>query len=216
MRYLSINFSTMKTNLILATTLILISISGCSQSKPNRQTIANCEDCELMLEGMPTSLNWETKLANPGEPGEAMIISGTIFKPDGKTPAPNVILYVYHTDAKGEYSPSSNQKDGKRHGHLRGWMKTDSQGRYRFATIRPASYPNRQAPQHIHPIIKESDGFMYWIDEFLFDDDPLLNEEEKKHQQKRGGPGIIHLTKDAQGVWIGKRDVILGMNIPNY
>jgi protocatechuate 3,4-dioxygenase beta subunit len=169
-----------------------------------------------MLEGMPQSLSWETKIAKPEEAGEPMIISGRIFKSDGKTPAPNTILYVYHTDATGEYSKAPNQKDGKRHGRLRGWVKTDLQGQYKFTTIRPASYPNRQAPQHIHPIIQEADGFIYWIDEFLFTDDPLLSAEERKRQEKRGGSGIIQLTKNDQGVWTGKRDIILGMNIPNY
>ncbi len=191
---------------------------GCTQSpaKTDRPVGSNCEDCQLMFEGMPANLTWETKLTNSSEPGEPMIISGTIYKRDGKTPAPDVILYIYHTDATGKYSPSPNQTNGKRHGHLRGWMKTDGQGSYKLVTIRPASYPNRQAPQHIHPIIKEPGTSLYWIDEYLFDDDPLLNEEEKKRQEKRGGPGIIHLTKDAQGVWIGKRDIVLGMNIPNY
>ena len=95
-------------------------------------------------------------------------------------------------------------------------MKTGENGRYQFTSIRPASYPNRQAPQHIHPIIKEHCTSIYWIDEFLFDDDPLLTEKEKSSQEKRGGPGIIHLTKNKEGVWIGKRDIILGINVPDY
>ena len=191
--------------------------TACAQTpKTERKVGTRCEDCEMMFEGMPQTISWETQLTDAKEPGEPMIISGTIFKPDGKAPAPGVILYVYHTDAEGKYSLSKNQKDAKRHGHIRGWMKTDVNGKYKFTSIRPASYPNRQAPQHIHPLIKEPGTSLYWIDEFLFDDDPLLSQNEKSRQEKRGGSGIIHLTKNGDGVWIGKRDIILGMNIPAY
>jgi protocatechuate 3,4-dioxygenase beta subunit len=197
--------------------LIMILASACAQTPSTERKVGTrCEDCEMMFEGMPQSISWETRLTDSNEPGEPMVISGTIYKPDGKTPAPEIILYVYHTDAQGNYSPSKNQKNARRHGHIRGWMKTGENGRYQFTSIRPASYPNRQAPQHIHPIIKEHDTSIYWIDEFLFDDDPLLTEKEKSSQEKRGGSGIIHLTKNKEGVWIGKRDIILGINVPDY
>ncbi len=169
-----------------------------------------------MLEGMPTELTWSTTLSGPGDPGEPLSISGTIFKSDGKTPAAGVILYVYHTDKAGKYSPSAGQSNGKRHGHLRGWMKTDDRGRYAFTTIRPGSYPNSKNPQHIHPIIKEEGRSYYWIDDFLFDDDPLLPESEKQKQSSRGGLGVLHLKKDSKGVWTGTRNIILGKNIPGY
>ncbi|MBX2968807.1 MAG: intradiol ring-cleavage dioxygenase [Cyclobacteriaceae bacterium] len=197
--------------------ILSIAVTGCSQSpSAERQVGGGCEDCELMFAGMPSVLSWKTKLAPDDEPGEPLIINGTIYKRDGKTPARDVILYVYQTDNNGLYSPGPQQTQAKRHGHLRGWVKTDAQGRYEFHTIRPASYPNSQNPQHIHPIIKEPGLSLYWIDEFLFDDDPVLTEQEKARQEKRGGSGIIKLSKNSEGVWIGKRDIILGLHIPNY
>lgn len=192
--------------------------SGCTQSnkKADRVVGGTCEDCALMFEGIPENPSWQTNIAGPDEPGESLIIHGVIYKQDGKTPAPDVILYVYHTDNKGLYSPAPKQIVAKRHGYLRGWMKSGSDGRYEFKTIRPASYPNSKNPQHIHPIIKEPGATLYWIDEFLFDDDPLLSGQEKSRQEKRGGNGIITLKKNEKGVWVGKRDIILGMNIPKY
>ncbi len=197
---------------------VLILIQACAQNKESkiRKVGGICDGCEAMFEGMPASVSWETRLASIDEPGEPMIISGTIYQRDGKTLAPDILLYVYHTDSKGLYSPASNQTTGTRHGHLRGWMKTDSQGRYQFSSIRPASYPHGKAPQHIHPLIKEPTTSLYWIDEYLFDDDPFLTNEERLKQQKRGGSGIIHLTKNEKGVWIGQRDIVLGMNVPDY
>ena len=208
----------MKKTILLFLAFAIMQVSGCSQSaqRTDRVVGSDCEGCDMMFDGIPQDLSWQTTIAGPDEPGEQMIISGTIYKKDGKTPAPDVILYVYHTDSKGLYSPAPKQTQAKRHGHLRGWVKTNAQGRYEFKTIRPASYPNSRNPQHIHPLIKEPGVTLYFIDEFLFEDDPVLTENEKSHQEKRGGSGIVSLKKNEKGVWVGKRDVTLGMNIPNY
>lgn len=202
----------MKTILLLFFTLT----TGCAQNKTDKQVGDTCEDCQMMFDGMPESIKSSTTIAPSNEPREKLIITGTIYKLDGKTPASDVILYVYHTDAKGFYSSSPDQAHAKRHGHLRGWVKTGADGKYSITSIRPGAYPSNRAAQHIHPIIKEPNLSLYWIDEYLFHDDPLLGEEEKNRQEKRGGNGIIHLTKNAQGVWIGHRDIILGLNVPNY
>ncbi len=203
--------------LLFSVAVIGTIVSGCAQpaAKTEKQ-IGSCEDCDLMFAGMPAKLSWSATIAGPAEPGERLIISGTIYRKDGKTPAPGVILYVYHTDNKGNYSPGPDQQYAKRHGHLRGWMQTDAQGRYEFKTVRPASYPNSKNPQHVHPIIDEPGKGYYWIDEYLFKDDPLLTSKEKSNQPGHGGLGIISLKKNAEGAWIGKRDIVLGENIPGY
>ncbi|HEX2788704.1 MAG TPA: intradiol ring-cleavage dioxygenase [Ignavibacteria bacterium] len=202
--------------------------SGCGQTNKTDSTSPilsreirisdGCEDCTLIFEGMPSFENMlsETSIANSNEPGEPLEISGTIFMPDGKTPAPDILLYIYHTDNKGLYSQWDTQTVGKRHGHLRGWMKTDKEGKYKFTTIRPASYPNSNNPQHIHPIIKEPYKTEYWIDDYLFEDDPLMKGGLPSYIQNRAGNGIIKVAKNENGVWMGKRDLILGLNIPNY
>lgn len=208
----------MKKSMLFLFASAIMNISGCTQPNPktDRMVGSACEDCDMMFEGMPENPSWQTTIAGPDESGEPLIISGIIYKKDGKTPAPGVILYVYHTDNKGLYSPAPKQTAAKRHGHLRGWVKTDENGRYEFKTIRPASYPNSRNPQHIHPLIKETGLTLYWIDEFIFEDDPLLSNQEKTHLQNRGGSGLIALKKSEKGIWIGKRNIILGMNIPNY
>jgi protocatechuate 3,4-dioxygenase, beta subunit len=191
--------------------------SGCSRAQTNERVVGGrCEDCTLMFEGMPKNLTAKTSLSPSTEKGEPLIITGTVYKKDGVTPAPDAILYFYHTDIKGEYTAAAGQTHAQRHGHLRGWIKTGADGKYEIRSIRPASYPNSQAPQHIHVIVKEKDTAPYWIDEYLFNDDPFLSLEEKSHQQKRGGPGIINLSKTASGTWKGERNITLGLNVPGY
>lgn len=176
-----------------------------------------CEGCDGMYVGMPQRLNWETSLAPASEPGERLEMSGVVYLRDGVTPAPGMILYFYQTDAEGFYSPSPSATGAaRRHGGLRGWLKTNERGEYRFRTIKPAPYPNGDVPAHIHPVVKEPDKNEYYIDDYEFDDDPLLTETVRSSRPKRGGSGIIRLRKDGAGVWTGSRDIVLGLNIPDY
>ena len=196
---------------------LLFPIIAFSQDTVRHHVGGHCDGCEAMYAGMPKNLSWQTTIPDSNEPGEPLEIEGTIYKLDGKTPATNVILYVYHTDAKGLYSPGKGLASGaRRHGHLRGWMKTSNDGKYKFRTIRPAQYPNARIPAHIHPEIKEPNMNEYFFDEYLFEGDSFLTKEERAKQEKRCGSGIITLTKGKDGVWRGKRDIILGLNIPDY
>jgi protocatechuate 3,4-dioxygenase beta subunit len=201
---------------LLFTGLIVITFfsSACSQNSSGLKVGGSCEDCEAIFDYGSKRLTSVDTLPDFNEPGPKLIISGTIYKKDGRTPAPGVILYVYHTDQNGNYAKRGS--DTGRHGYIRGWIKTDADGKYKFYTLRPASYPNSKIPQHIHPIVKEPNLNEYWIDEYLFTDDPFLTDAEKSHIENRGGNGILKLTKDKNGAWIGQRDIILGLNIPNY
>jgi protocatechuate 3,4-dioxygenase beta subunit len=205
---------------VILFSLFVVSTSCRAQTKPLTSTAivgGGCDGCRGIYDNMPQQVDWQTTIASAAEPGERMEISGTIYQVDGKTPAPNVILYVYHTDAKGLYSPAPDEAAAaRRHGHLRGWMKTNERGEYKFASIRPAHYPNSRGPAHIHAIVKEPDKNEYWIDEYLFDDDPAVTREPRPKVENRGGSGIIHLARNSDGTWVGRRDIVLGLNIPNY
>jgi protocatechuate 3,4-dioxygenase beta subunit len=201
---------------VAITSLLFVLCKFAAMELQTNRVGGRCEGCELMFAGMPKVLSWETTIAGPTERGEPLIVTGTIYKRDGRTPAPNVVLYIYHTDASGLYSPAPHQTQGRAHGHLRGWMRTNERGAYKFTTIRPASYPNSRNPQHIHPIIKEPGKNEYWIDDYLFEDDPLLSSTDQKSQPPRGGSGILSVVRDSNGVWHGTRNIVLGLNVPNY
>ncbi|HEY3403136.1 MAG TPA: intradiol ring-cleavage dioxygenase [Ohtaekwangia sp.] len=189
--------------------------TACGQGQTTERSVGgSCEGCEAIYEYGDMKLTASATLPDFSEAGPKLKISGTIYQKDGKTPARDVILYIYHTDQKGIYPQGPNA--GKHHGYIRGWIKTGADGKYSFYTLLPASYPNSDNPKHIHPIIKEPGLQAYWIDEFLFDDDPLLTEKQKSHIENRGGSGILKLSKDKNGMLIGHRDIILGKNVPGY
>ena len=105
-----------------------------------------CEGCEAIYESPVAfeNLTWIDTLPDYFEAGPKLMISGIVYKADGKTPAANVVLYVYHTDQTGHYTQKENKTGwGKRHGYIRGWMKTNLKGEYKFYTLRPAPYPSR-------------------------------------------------------------------------
>ena len=56
-------------------------------------------------------------------------------------------------------------------------------GFYKFYTLIPASYPNTTIVKHIHPTIKEPGKTAYWIDDFVFADDPFPYRKRKKQTE---------------------------------
>lgn len=175
-----------------------------------------CEGCEAVFVGMPDELSWRARIAPKDEPGEPMVVRGVVYDTDGD-PAPGVIVYAYHTDATGEY-PRAEEYSGwaRRHGELRAWVRTEERGRYRFDTIRPASYPNQSIPAHVHMHIIEPDCCTYYISSIHFADDPLLTPEDRAEMvDGRGGSGLVQPRRE-DGVWMVERDIRLGQGVPGY
>jgi protocatechuate 3,4-dioxygenase, beta subunit len=113
--------------LLLLLPFIMVSLNSCSQTNSQKNTKGGkiggpCEGCEAVYESPVAfeNLNWTDTLPDFTEPGPKMVISGVIYGADGK-PAPNVVLYVYHTDQSGHYSKKGEEKGwGLRHGYIRG------------------------------------------------------------------------------------------------
>lgn len=203
----------------------LISCNGQTDTRTAKQNSTKtqaivgggCDGCEIMYVGMPTNIKPADTSIGWAEKGQKLLVTGKVYKIDGKTPAPNVIIYYWQTDNNGYYSPTKGMDEkARRHGHIRGWVKTDEKGNYSIYTIRPAPYPNENIPAHIHTSIKEPNiDNEYYIDEFIFDDDKLLTGEKRKALENRGGSGILRvlISGDLQ---IAEHNIILGLNIPNY
>jgi len=155
---------------------------------------------------VPANVSWKTTLANATDEGEPMIISGTVFNKDGKTPAPSILIYLYHTDMYGLYGRSGQHK----HGKFRGWMLTDDKGRYEFRSIRPASYPNSAQSQHVHMTVTGVNRKEDWIDSILFEGDKFITARERETAGEKGGFNpIVTLQKASNGIFSAKRDIRL-------
>jgi len=210
---------------LLPFVIVLISNIACSQnnaSKQNEQTKkvhvgGRCEGCEAIYES-PISFDSLSNLCwlpDWNEKGTRLAVNGVVYKANG-SPAAGVVIYVYHTDQTGIYPTKGNETGwAKRHGFIRGWMKTNEKGEYKFFTLKPGAYPGGKNPSHIHVTVKEPDKNEYWIDEYLFDDDPILTTEMRKKNQNRGGDGVLK-TKDVGNMLKAERNIYLGKNIPDY
>lgn len=211
-------FKTKLTQAISILTLfIFTSCNSQTKTKSNLVVGGGCDGCELMYVGMPKNITSIDTSAAWTEKGQKLLITGTVYKLGGKIPAPNVVIYYWQTDNNGYYSPSKEMDEkAKKHGHIRGWVKSDENGKYSIFTIRPASYPNRDAPAHIHTSIKEPNiKDEYYIDGFVFDDDKLLTGKKRNAFENRGGSGILRVLID-KNMQVAEHNIILGLNIPNY
>ncbi|RYF87787.1 MAG: intradiol ring-cleavage dioxygenase, partial [Chitinophagaceae bacterium] len=200
--------------------LLLPILNSCNaQNQSNTKLIGGgCDGCELMYIGMPVTMKSTDTSAGWTEAGQKLLVTGKVLKPDGRTPASNVIVYYWQTDNNGYYSPTPGlDLRVNQHGHIRGWIKTDSSGKYNIYTIRPAPYPDRHIPAHIHLSIKEPQlANEYYTDEINFDDDKLLLPHLTKYpQEKRGGSGIVRVLKK-DSLQIAEHNITLGLNIPGY
>jgi protocatechuate 3,4-dioxygenase beta subunit len=196
--------------------IVIIWTSWSCTSNTRKKVGGPCEGCEAIYEYGERELTPVDTLPQFDANEPKLKISGTVYKPDGTSPAENVILYIYHTNRQGIYETRGDESGwAKRHGYIRGWAKTGKDGVYSFYTFRPAHYPDGSECEHIHITIKEPGKNEYYLDEYLFEDDPLLTDKVRQILEDRGGSGIVHPQME-DGLWTVKRDIVLGMHIPDY
>jgi transglutaminase/protease-like cytokinesis protein 3 len=64
-------------------------------------------------------------------------------------------------------------------------------------------------PAHIHAAIKKDNGQMYWITDYVFRDDNLVNEKYLSSLSNVGGTGVVEINKNDENTLTGKRDMVL-------
>lgn len=132
-----------------------------------------------------------------------------MYRTDGRTPASDVVIYAYQTNADGLYAGGSNASEwSRRHGRLRGWARTDAEGDYVFSTIKPGIYPDRSEPAHIHLIVQEPGRPPYWIDDVVFEGEFGVV-AHRANEERRGGGGVVRLGRDGDGHLLATRDIVL-------
>ena len=155
---------------------------------------------ERAQKARPASFGSQARIAPAAEPGTPLVVRGRAIAENGTTPLAGAIVFAYHTDKDGHYDRPGS---GPHSWRLRGWARTDADGRFEFTTIRPGAYPNRQVAEHIHLNIFLEDARRYWADGLEFDDDPLVTERSRTQSRERGvfgGVGHVRTEGRAQVV----------------
>ena len=110
--------------------------------------------------------------------GAPLVVTGRLLDAECR-PVANAVLDVWQADHLGRYD--LDRKDITRELHLlRGRVRTDGDGNYRFVTIKPAPYGSEgwMRPAHIHYAIRQP-GYaplatqLYFAGDEYLDADPL-------------------------------------------
>lgn len=161
----------------------------------------NCEWCGAR--DVPTNVGPRTVLAADTEKDGRIRISGTVYNNNGQA-LPSALIYLYHTDVRGNYGRQGEHK----HGRYRGWILTDPKGKYEFETIMPASYPDSTIAAHIHMTVTTVNHKEDWIDSILFEGDRFITAREREIR-KGGFDPVVKLVNNG-GVRTGVRDIRVG------
>ncbi|WP_137819587.1 twin-arginine translocation pathway signal protein [Pseudomonas sp. 2FG] len=112
---------------------------------------------------------FRARLADPDEPGDRLVLTGTVFSSDCHTPLPGALIEVWQANQAGLYDTNKpgNFTETTTF-HLRGMLYTNEKGQYEIETIVPGRYPippnlpglekyaGLTRPAHIHMRFMES------------------------------------------------------------
>jgi protocatechuate 3,4-dioxygenase, beta subunit len=123
-----------------------------------------------------------------GEPiGERIIVTGRVLDSGGR-PVPDTLVEIWQANSAGRYAHAVDDHPAPLDPNFDGGGRcvTDSEGRYRFITIKPGPYPwrnhpNAWRPAHIHfsvfgrAFTQRLITQMYFPGDPLFPQDPIFN-----------------------------------------
>jgi protocatechuate 3,4-dioxygenase beta subunit len=149
-------------------------------------------------ESAVSDLDSDLTRQHEGEPqGQRMILEGRVLGSDGK-PLRGQLIEIWQANAAGRYAHELDRHPAPLDPNFSGAGRclTDGEGRYRFVTIRPGSYPwenhpNAWRPAHIHfslfgrAFTERLITQMYFPDDPLFPFDPIYNSVRDEQARKR-------------------------------
>ena len=163
---------------------------------------------EAQVHEAPANSPARVVITSDGEPGTRLTVSGRVLGRDDR-PLSGASIYVYQTDAKGEYIPGGTGASGSDRPRLFGYLRSDAKGEYSFSTIRPGSYPNSRNPGHIHFEVV-ADGHQTRIYEIVFEGDALIPQAFRDQAKSPyGGVAIVTIRAGRNGAQEVAHDVIL-------
>ena len=132
-----------------------------------------------------------SNLLEPGDKPE-LVLTGRVLNEKG-TPIPGAIVYLWSSDAAGNYDMLGYR--------YHGYQVCDGEGRYEFTTIIPGCYEPREA-KHLHVKVQ---GISSPITTQLYIEGEPGNEEDHYYSSEL----LVRSTTDANGVKHGAFDFVL-------
>lgn len=116
-----------------------------------------------------------------GEPlGERIVLTGRVLDGDGE-PVPHTLVEVWQANAAGRYADPADEHRAPLDPNFTGAGRclTDSEGHYRFVTIKPGAYPwqnheNAWRPAHVHFSLFGPQLAARLVTQMYFPGDPLM------------------------------------------
>jgi len=135
-----------------------------------------------------TPADADLTIQHAGEPlGQRITVNGRVLDSDGR-PVPDTLIEIWQPNSAGRYRHLVDNHPAPLDPNFTGVGRclTDSEGRYRFVTIKPGSYPwgnhlNAWRPAHIHfslfgrAFAQRLVTQMYFPGDPLFFQDPIFN-----------------------------------------
>jgi protocatechuate 3,4-dioxygenase beta subunit len=118
---------------------------------------------------------------HPHDPiGERIVVAGRVLDEDGR-PVPNTLVEIWQANSTGRYVHARDDHPAPLDPNFTGAGRTmtDSEGRYRFVTIKPGAYPwrnhhNAWRPAHIHFSLFGTSFETRLVTQMYFPGDPLI------------------------------------------
>jgi protocatechuate 3,4-dioxygenase beta subunit len=112
--------------------------------------------------------------------GQLIVVSGRVLEEDGR-PVRDSLVEIWQANAAGRYRHDVDRHEAPLDPNFDGAGRclTDSEGRYRFVTIKPGAYPwgnhpNAWRPAHIHFSLFGRAFTQRLVTQMYFPDDPLF------------------------------------------
>ncbi|MEP7067838.1 MAG: protocatechuate 3,4-dioxygenase subunit beta [Usitatibacter sp.] len=136
----------------------------------------------LVPRGFAGDKDNDLTLAGTSAPlGEKMILVGRVLDADGR-PIRDSLVEIWQANASGRYHHPGDNHDAPLDPNFHGIGRTftDAEGRYRFVTVKPGSYPWQNhkfawRPQHIHFSLLGNSPVQRLVTQMYFPGDPLLD-----------------------------------------
>lgn len=118
---------------------------------------------------------------HPGEPiGERIVVEGRVLDEDER-PMRETLVEIWQANAAGRYAHKEDTHNAPLDPNFSGAGRvlTDTDGRFRFVTIRPGAYPwqnhdNAWRPPHVHFSVFGTSFLTRLMTQMYFPGDPLL------------------------------------------